>query len=249
MNGLNDNIQVTNEVVTELESLEFFQTRPHQCSYLETEVASTAFINPRQRINKTLYSQLSELGFRRSGRHVYKPVCAFCSACIPIRIPVSRFVPKRQQKRVWKRNQDLTVTLTKSIDSDEHYDLYECYIQRRHADGDMFPPSRDQFTEFLTSEWGSTRFFEFRHRKRLIATSIADIMDNGISAIYTYYDPNESRRSLGTWVILYLIELTRRQSLPSLYLGYWIESSAKMRYKSAFRPMEIRHGKNWILVP
>ena len=232
-----------------MKSLKFFQTQPYPCGYRKDQIASTAFLNPGQTIDKALYSRLSELGFRRSGRHIYKPACARCQACVPARIPVALFTPRRRQKRTWKRNQDLTVRIVATIDTDEHYALYADYINQRHADGDMFPPSRKQFNNFLTDEWETTRFFEFRHQGKLLATSVADVMDNGISAVYTYFDSDQASRGLGTYVVLYLIEETRRLGLPALYLGYWIEASAKMRYKGTFRPLEVQQGQDWFLLP
>jgi arginine-tRNA-protein transferase len=248
MSNLEEKISVVEETVAELESLQFFQTQPHKCSYLSDQTAATVFLNPKQNIDNALYSQLSEYGFRRSGRHIYKPLCADCNACVPMRIPVQLFVPNRQQKRTYKRNADLSVHIVDSIDTEEHYQLYERYINLRHADGDMYPPSQDQFRNFLTNEWKSTRYYEFRHEGRLVATSVADIMDNGISAVYTYYAPEEKKRSLGSFVILYLIEQAKKHHLPAVYLGYWIKSSPKMQYKSSYRPLEIQNGEQWLLV-
>ncbi|MFT6390446.1 MAG: arginine-tRNA-protein transferase [Cellvibrionaceae bacterium] len=248
MSNLDEKINTVEESVTDLESLQFFQTRPHNCSYLPDKTASTVFLNPKQKLDGALYSQLSEYGFRRSGKHIYKPLCADCQACIPMRVPVASFQPKRQQKRTWKRNQDLSISIVKSIDTDEHYALYESYIIQRHADGDMFPPSREQFKSFLADQWYSTRYYEFRDQGKLIATSVADVMDNGISAVYTYYDPSESRRSLGIFVILFLIEQAQTLSLPAVYLGYWIKLSPKMNYKAEFRPLEIQDGSTWLMV-
>ncbi len=248
MSNLDEKINTVEETISELESLQFFQTQPHKCSYLSEQSAATVFLNPKQTIDKALYSQLSEYGFRRSGKHIYKPLCQNCTACIPIRIPVELFKPNRQQKRAWKRNQDLSSHIVYSIDTDEHYALYERYINERHADGDMYPPSREQFESFLTNEWNSTRYYEFRNNGKLIALSVADMMDNGISAVYTYFDPDENKRSLGTYSILFLIEQAKQQQLPAVYLGYWIKSSPKMNYKSAYRPLEIQDGTKWLLV-
>jgi leucyl-tRNA---protein transferase len=247
MSNLDEKIAVVEEV-SDVESLQFFQTQAHSCSYLEGEIASTVFLSPKQAIDRALYSQLSEYGFRRSGTHIYKPLCADCKACVPMRIPVALFMPSRSQKRTWKRNNDITVGTTSTIDTDEHYSLYENYINHRHKDGDMYPPSRTQFQNFLTGAWHSTRYYEFRLNGKLIATSVADIMDNGISAVYTFYDPAEEKRSLGSFVILYLVREAKKYHLSSVYLGYWIKNSDKMNYKSAYRPLEIQSGDRWILV-
>lgn len=247
MTNLDEKIDAIEEV-SDLESLQFFQTQPHSCSYLDNETASTVFLNPKQHIDRALYSQLSEYGFRRSGTHIYKPLCADCNACVPMRIPVDLFKPSRSQKRVWNRNSDITHKIIHTLDSDEQYALYDTYIRERHKDGDMYPPSKDQFHSFLGAQWHSTTYYEFRVDGRLIATSVADIMDNGISAVYTYYDPSEDKRSLGTYVILFLINEAKRLHVPSVYLGYWIKNSSKMNYKSAYRPLEIQSGDRWVLV-
>lgn len=247
MSNLDEKIAIIEEV-SDLESLQFFQTQAHSCSYLDNEIASTVFLSPKQTINHAIYSQLSEYGFRRSGTHIYKPLCADCKACVPMRIPASLFTPSRSQKRTWKRNGDISVTTVASIDTDEHYALYERYINLRHHDGDMYPPSREQFTNFLTTNWHSTCYYEFRKEGILLATSVSDIMNNGISAVYTYYDPEEEKRSLGSFVILFLVEEAKKRQLASVYLGYWIKNSNKMNYKSAYRPLEIQSGDRWILV-
>lgn len=247
MSNLDEKIDAIEEI-SDLESLQFFQTQPHACSYLEDETASTVFLSPKQTIDRALYAQLSEYGFRRSGTHIYKPLCADCKACVPMRIPVALFMPSRSQKRTWKRNQDVVMSITDSIDTDEHYSLYERYINQRHHDGDMYPPSKEQFTNFLGTHWHSTRYYEFRIDDRLIAVSVADIMDNGISAVYTYYDPAQEKRSLGSLAILFLVREAKKLHLNSVYLGYWIKDSNKMNYKSAYRPLEIQSGDHWVLV-
>lgn len=246
MSNLEENIDDI-EQVTDLESLQFFQTQPHPCSYLEEQTASTVFLSPKQSIDRALYSQLSDYGFRRSGQHIYKPLCANCNACVPLRVPVDLFEPNRNQKRTWKRNSDLVVTQVNNIDTPEHYALYERYINQRHSDGDMYPPSEEQFRDFLSGHWHSTHFYEFRNGQQLLAVSIADIMDNGISAVYTYYEPNEPKRSLGSFAILYLINTTKKHHLRNLYLGYWIKESEKMNYKASYRPLEIQSGDRWLL--
>lgn len=247
MSHLDNKIDAIEEI-SDLDSLQFFQTQPHACSYLDNETASTVFLSPKQTITQSLYAQLSEYGFRRSGTHIYKPLCADCSACVPMRIPVALFTPSRSQKRTWKRNSDITAHITENIDNDEHYALYQHYINERHKDGDMYPPSLEQFRSFLASEWHSCRYYEFRVNGELIACSVADIMDNGVSAVYTYYNPREEKRSLGGFAILYLVNQAKKYHLDSVYLGYWIKESNKMNYKSAYRPLEIQSGDRWVLV-
>lgn len=229
--------------------LTFFATTPHPCSYLEGEDATTVFVDPNAQLDGPQYSELSDLGFRRSGRHVYRPRCQECSACVPIRIPVNQFKLSRSQKRCVKKNSDLRVKLVTDINKDEHYTLYEKYINERHADGDMFPPSREQFKDFLTAEWGITRYLEFRDGDgQLIAVSVTDLLTHGVSAIYFYFDPDEQKRSLGSFNVLYLISWAARQRLPYVFLGYWIKNCKKMSYKTHYHPFQVLINDTWITV-
>lgn len=233
--------------LSQLNSVRLLATLPHPCGYLEDQEATTVFVDPQTPVDQRLYSRLSELGFRRSGSYLYRPQCTHCQACVPARVPVELFVPSRNQRRCWRRNRDLDVSDSREIDFDEHYELYARYIELRHKNGEMYPPSEDQFRSFLNNAWDSTRYVEFRMRGRLIATAVTDILTGGISAIYTYYDPDEARRSLGSYAILYQIEWARRLGLPSLYLGYWISQCQKMAYKSEFQPLEVLKESRWTL--
>jgi arginine-tRNA-protein transferase len=232
--------------MTVLSRLKVFATHPHDCSYLPSEQATTLFIDPAAHVDMHLYSQLSELGFRRSGPHLYRPHCAACDACIPARVPAAAFNPSRQQRRIWQKNQDLRVEDRSGIDEDEFYSLYARYIEGRHRDGDMYPPSRQQFDSFLTSEWNCTHFFCFYAESGLVAVAVADIIDNGVSAIYTFFDPDQESRSLGTFAVLWQIELARRLGLGHVYLGYWISQCRKMAYKTKFRPLELLLNGRWL---
>lgn len=234
--------------MTDLSTIRLFATHPHRCSYLEGEEATTVFVDPNQRMNGKLYQRLSELGFRRSGRHVYRPQCADCRACVPARIPVQRFEPNRQQKRCWKRNLDLSIATVPSIDDDEHYELYARYITERHYDGDMYPPSHEQYRSFLTSEWGITRYLEFRLGNDLVGVAVCDELDDALSAVYTFYDPDLSSRSLGTFGILLQIHHARQKNLDFVYLGYWIKDCNKMNYKTQFRPLELLTDRRWVAI-
>jgi arginine-tRNA-protein transferase len=248
MGELDEKMPTVEKIDSDIESLQFFQTQEHPCSYIKGQSASTLFLNPKQKIDTSLYSQLSEYGFRRSGTHIYKPMCPRCEACIPIRIPTESFIASKQQKRTWRRNQDLSISIVNTIDSDEHYALYENYINARHQDGDMYPASQEQFRSFLTSDWKSTRYYEVREQGNLIAVSVADIMDNGIAAVYSFYCPISAKRSLGNFLILFLIDQAKTLNLPAVYLGYWIKSCQKMNYKSSYRPLEIQNGAHWLRV-
>jgi len=232
--------------MTELARLKFYATQPHSCSYLPEEQATTLFLDPSQPMDVQVYADLSDMGFRRSGDHLYRPHCQNCSACVPARIPVDLFVPNRQQKRIFKRNADLEVRSTKPHFTEEYFDLYQRYIEQRHADGDMFPPSRDQFSTFLVRDLKFCRFFEFRLEKRLLAVAVTDMLPNGLSAVYTFYEPDEERRSLGRYAILWQIAEAARLRLHAVYLGYWIKNCQKMNYKTQYRPIELLTNQRWV---
>lgn len=232
--------------MTDLAHLKFYATQPHACSYLPEERATTLFLDPHQPINLETYSQLSELGFRRSGDHLYRPHCQACSACIASRIAVDDFIPSRQQARIIKRNADLRVSARPPALTDEIYSLYARYIESRHQDGDMYPPSREQFASFLVRDWPFSQFHEFRLGDELVAIAVTDQMHNGLSAVYTFYAPEHARRSLGRYAILWQIEQARRQQLHAVYLGYWIKGCRKMNYKTEYRPLEMLINQRWV---
>ena len=226
-------------MTSSLRDLKVHTTYPHSCSYLAGQQATTLFIDPRQEVDQKLYSSLSLLGFRRSGNHIYRPHCAQCNACVPSRLPVGNFQASRSQKRTWRRNRDLTVEQTDDIMDDQSYDLYRRYIEQRHADGDMFPPDREQYESFLNNAWDCTRYFRFHQQNRLIAVAVVDVMVDGLSAIYTFFEPEEEQRSLGTYAVLWQIEQARKMGLDYLYLGYWIQNCQKMSYKADYQPLEL----------
>lgn len=232
--------------MTELARLKFYATQPHSCSYLPDEQATTLFLDPSQPMDVHVYADLSEMGFRRSGDHLYRPHCQRCNACVPARIPATGFLPNRQQKRILKRNADIEVFCTTPRYTEEYFNLYERYIDQRHADGDMYPPSRDQFSTFLVRDLPFSRFCEFRLEGRLLAIAVTDLLPNGLSAVYTFYDPEEERRSLGRFAILWQIAEAVRLELDAVYLGYWIKNCQKMNYKTQYRPIELLINQRWV---
>ncbi len=235
--------------MTDLNKLRLFATRPHPCSYLPEEDATTVFIDPKAEVDALLYSELSHYGFRRSGRNIYRPHCEECHACVPIRLVADAFEPNRSQKRCIKRNSDLKFSTVESIDTDEHYSLYERYINDRHSDGDMYPASRSQYRDFLTREWQVTQYIEMRTpSNKLVALSVTDVLDHALSAVYTFFDPNEKKRSLGMFGILYQIQLARQHNLSYLYLGYWIRRCQKMNYKTNYQPYQLLINQSWVTV-
>ncbi|SOB75060.1 arginine-tRNA-protein transferase [Marinobacter sp. LV10R510-11A] len=231
--------------MSSLRTLVFFATPAHDCSYLPDREATTMFVDPRANIDKKLYSQLTSLGFRRSGSHYYRPHCEACNACIPVRLNVNDFLPDRSQRRVMKKNNDLECILVPATFSESYYQLYANYVELRHKDGDMYPPSREQFTSFLIEGTTNSLFLEMRKNGELVALAAVDTLDDGLSAIYTVFDPALEHRSLGTFAVLWQIEETRRRDLPHLYLGYWIEQCQKMNYKTRFKPTEALQDGQW----
>ncbi|MGO1501868.1 MAG: arginyltransferase [Marinobacter sp.] len=231
--------------MSSLKTLVFFATPAHDCSYLPDREATTMFVDPRANIDKKLYSQLTSLGFRRSGSHYYRPHCEACNACIPVRLNVNDFRPDRSQRRVMKKNGDLECALVPATFNESYYHLYANYVELRHKDGDMYPPSREQFTSFLVEGATDSLFLEMRKDGELVALAAVDSLDDGLSAIYTVFDPALEHRSLGTFAVLWQIEETRRRDLPHLYLGYWIKQCRKMNYKTRFKPIEALQSGQW----
>ena len=234
--------------MTAISKLKIFATYPHDCSYLDDREATTLFVDPTADIDGSAYARLTEIGFRRSGTHIYRPHCGSCRACVPARIPVALFEPGRRFRRILRRNQDLEVRCITSIDEDQYYELYARYINSRHQDGDMYPPSREQYDSFLSCDWQSTRFYELSYEGQPIAVMVLDEMENGVSAVYTFFDPQYPSRSLGVFAILWQIEHTRTLNLPALYLGYWIKDCSKMSYKTQYRPLELYVNDEWVLL-
>ncbi|MGD8560502.1 MAG: arginyltransferase [Gammaproteobacteria bacterium] len=229
-----------------INSLAFFATEPHPCSYLEARTAVSVFADPSVPMNMSVYSRLADYGFRRSGSFVYTPSCPGCQACLPLRIPVDQFQPNRSQRRSMKRNADLDVKALPAAFHQEHFDLYCRYLSHRHPGSSMENPSPAEYLSFLGSDWSDTWFYEFRDNGRLVAVSVADHMTQGLSAVYTFYEPDQEPRGLGTYAILWLLEETRSLHLKALYLGYWIAECEKMQYKARFQPCEIFANGRWI---
>jgi len=238
---------MTRDISPDMGTIKLCLTEPHDCSYLEGRRSTTAFVDPELNIDTQLYSKMTAMGFRRSGPYLYAPMCAQCNACVPARVPVTSFKESRGQKRCWKKNADITIEQLDGLNIDEHFPLYARYINERHKDGDMYPPFRKQFEDFLGNPWQSTRFLEFRLAGKLIGCAVVDILNNGVSAIYTYFDPLYSDRGLGNLAVLYEIRMARQLELDYLYLGYWIADCAKMKYKTNYRPLELYRGNNWQL--
>lgn len=228
--------------------LALHMTAEHPCSYLDDRRARTLFVDPTAHIDSATYQALVDQGFRRSGAHIYRPACRGCADCIPVRLPVEAFIPDRSQRRNWSANAPVVaLTDTPARFDPAHFALYQTYLAERHPQGCMTEESSvDSYRQFLVEPWGgATRFIEFRPAGQLIGVAVTDVLEHGLSAVYTFFDPGEARRALGTFAILAQIEAARRLALPYLYLGYWIGDCRKMRYKERFRPIEAWDGHAW----
>lgn len=232
--------------MSDMHTLRFYVTPSHSCSYLPNRQAKTLFVDPQIEVSTDTYSQLSELGFRRSGSHVYRPHCEGCQACQSIRIPVDFFKPSKTQRRLINKNSDLKVVRKAPSMSREYFALYKAYIDERHADGDMYPPTPEQFHQFLIDGALDSWFYEFRDSDdKLVCLAVTDHLHQSLSALYTFFDPAETHRSLGTYAILWQLQEARRRRMHYLYLGYWVKDCRKMSYKTAFKPLEMLIDGHW----
>lgn len=231
----------------EAEDIRVFHTGDHVCGYFPDRIARDLVVDPRDPRLAQQYPLALAWGFRRSGDLVYRPHCRGCRACLAVRVPVSAFVPSRAQRRCMARNVDVAARVVAAERSDEHLALYRKYLASRHAGGGMDDHGAAEFEQFLIGSWSTGRFLELRDRAdhSLLGVAMTDLVEGGLSAVYTFYDPDHAARGLGTLAILSQIQWARRDARTHLYLGYWIAGHDKMDYKRKFRPLEAFDGRQW----
>ncbi len=230
-----------------LQKLQFYATTPYACGYLPGKQAQSLIATPHHLIDSDVYSDLIQLGFRRSGKFVYRPHCGHCNACVPVRLPVEEFVPNRSQRRALKHHQALSATIVPLAFKQAHFELYAAYQIVRHEgtrDGEI----AEQYRSFLVQSNVESLMVEFRLDGVLKMVSVVDMVRDGISAVYTFYDASDESATYGTFNVLWLVEWCRSLSLPHLYLGYWIANSRKMAYKQNFKPQEGLVGGEWQII-
>jgi arginine-tRNA-protein transferase len=227
------------------EKIQFYTTTEYNCSYIDKMDAQSLVVTPYKSINQNTFQDLIEKGFRRSGQYIYKPNCKSCTACIPIRLSVKKFLPSKTQKRTYKKHGYFTIREAPLSFKKNHFDLYLKYQNNRHSFINNEQNNLDEYNDFLIKSNVKSKFIEFWDGDLLKIVSIVDILSDGISAVYTFYDPDDDKVSYGTYSIVWLINWCKAQQLKYIYLGYWIGECNKMKYKTNFKPYELYIKGYW----
>ena len=224
----------------------FFATAPLPCPYLPDRVERRVVTELLGRGSVILHDQLSLAGFRRSHGIVYAPACPNCQACKATRILVREFTPSRSHRRILNRNRNVRFDEVAVIATSEQFKLFSKYQNSRHAGGDMAHMDFHDYQALIEETPVDTRLTEFRDiKKRLVAVCLADRLERGLSAVYSFFDPDLRRRSLGNFMILQLVDEANRLDLDHVYLGFWIDGCSKMSYKARFKPIEMKTPEGW----
>lgn len=228
----------------------FYRTASLPCPYLDGQTERKLITEIGGHESYAFYNELSRAGFRRSHHLAYRPACAGCSACLPVRVDVANFETTRSLRRTMTANRDLTTRLAPARATTEQYRVFSRYQRSRHADSDMASMTYGDYRAMVEDSPVMTVMQEHRRPDgTLVAACLADLLDDGLSAVYSFFDPAESARSLGTAVILALVAEAQKRALPYVYLGYWIGESRKMAYKTRFRPLEALTPQGWAPLP
>jgi leucyl-tRNA---protein transferase len=229
-----------------LQKLQFYVTTAYKCGYLPNKLAQSLIASPQNIVNAQVYNDLIHQGFRRSGKFAYRPHCENCKACTPIRIVLEQFTPTRSQKRAFKQHADLTANIIPVSFDEAHFALYSQYQRLRHSSIEEADNDAEQYQQFLCLSNVDTFMIEFKDAQGLVKiVSVVDIVHDGISAVYTFYDATQTQASYGTFSIMWLCQWTKSLNLPYLYLGYWIQDSPKMAYKQKFNPQQKLVDGEW----
>lgn len=222
---------------------------PAPCSYLDDQLSRSQYVDPRMWLEPEELNTLNRMGFRRSGRLVYRPNCPGCNECIPVRLRADEYRINRTTRRLLKKTSHWQLSVSTPLNDEEHYSLYEKYITLRHSDGDMYPPTEKTFREFLTEDFGTTRFLNAHDNGKLVGTLVFDEFDDGLSSVYCFYDPDIEHLSPGTVLISRLTQIAAALNLPFNYLGFWVRGCRKMEYKGRFSPLEWLRNGAWHQIP
>ena len=223
-------------------------SQPFECSYLPNRQEQLLVILDPSCYSSTKFESLLALGFRRSGNQIYRPHCPICSACSSVRVLADEFMPTKSQKRKLNKAKNRFEVKYSQVEREQYYPLYSKYISLRHQDGSMYPPDKSQFQSFLFCSWLTITFIELWDQDNLVAVAVTDCMDNAISAIYTFFDPDYEHFSLGTVMILQQLKFAKQQHKQFVYLGYQIDECDKMKYKTQFLPAQKQLNDQWVAI-
>ena len=223
-------------------------SQPFECSYLPDRQEQLLVILDPSCYSSNKFESLLGLGFRRSGNQIYRPHCPICSACSSVRVLADEFIPTKSQKRKLNKAKNRFEVKYSQVEREQYYPLYSKYISLRHQDGSMYPPDKSQFQSFLFCSWLTITFIELWDQENLVAVAVTDCMDNAISAIYTFFDPDYEHFSLGTVMILQQLKFAKQQHKQFVYLGYQIDECDKMKYKTQFLPAQKQLNDQWVAI-